>query len=176
MCKRIFKSETSSTGEIPFYKIGTFGGTPDAFIPHELYEDYKNRYPFPKKGDVLISAAGTIGKEVVYDGEPAYFQDSNIVWIDNDETQVTNAYLRYLYQIIDWETDGGTIQRLYNDNIRRTKIVVPSLEEQARIASILNKFDALVNDLSSGLPAELKARRQQYEHYRDRLLTFREAA
>ena len=55
-------------------------------------------------------------------------------------------------------------------------IPVPPLEEQTRIATILDKFDALVNDLSSGLPAEIEARRQQYEHYRDRLLTFREAA
>lgn len=176
MCKRIFKGETSETGEIPFYKIGTFGGAPDALISRELYEDYKDRYPFPKKGDILISAAGTIGKAVIYNGEPAYFQDSNIVWIDNDETQVTNAYLYYLYQIIDWNTDGGTIQRLYNDNIRRTKIVVPPIKEQARIVAILDRFDALVNDLSFGLPAEIKARRQQYTHYRDRLLTFREAA
>lgn len=55
-------------------------------------------------------------------------------------------------------------------------IPVPPLEEQERIVAILDKFDALVNDLSSGLPAEIKARRQQYQHYRDRLLTFPEAA
>ncbi len=56
------------------------------------------------------------------------------------------------------------------------KIPIPPLSEQERIVVILDKFDALVNDLSSGLPAEIKARRQQYEHYRDRLLAFREAA
>lgn len=55
-------------------------------------------------------------------------------------------------------------------------VPVPPLEEQRRIASILDKFDALVNDLSVGLPAELAARRKQYEYYRDRLLTFEEAA
>ncbi len=54
-------------------------------------------------------------------------------------------------------------------------VLVPPLEEQERIVAILDKFDALVNDISIGLPAEIKARRQQYEHYRDRLLTFREA-
>lgn len=54
-------------------------------------------------------------------------------------------------------------------------IPVPSLEEQTRIVAILDKFDALVNDLSSGLPAEIAARRKQYEYYRDRLLTFKEA-
>ena len=174
MCKRIFKDETSATGEIPFFKIGTFGGAPDAFISSELYQDYKERYPFPKKGDILISAAGTIGRTVIYDGQPAYFQDSNIVWIDNDEAQVTNAYLYYLYQIIEWETDGGTIQRLYNDNIRRTKIVIPTLSEQTRIVTILDKFDALTNSLTEGLPREIELRRKQYQHYRDQLLSFPE--
>jgi len=176
MCKRVFKSETSRQGEIPFYKIGTFGGTPDAFISRGLYQEYKSRYSFPKKGDILISAAGTIGRAIPYDGEDAYFQDSNIVWIDNDESLVTNKYLWHWYQVVQWTTDGGTIQRLYNENLRQTKIAIPSLSEQARIVAILDQFDALVNDLSRGLPAEIKARRQQYEHYRDRLLSFREAA
>ena len=69
---------------------------------------------------------------------------------------------------------GGTIARLYNDNISKARIPVPPLEEQARIVAILDRFDALCNDLSSGLPAEIEARRKQYEYYRDRLLTFRE--
>ena len=63
-----------------------------------------------------------------------------------------------------------------SDGLAKLAIPMPPLEEQARIVAILDKFDALVNDLSSGLPAEIAARRQQYEHYRDRLLTFREAA
>jgi type I restriction enzyme, S subunit len=176
MCKRVFKDQTSPTGEVPFFKIGTFGGEPDAYISRDLYESYRARFPFPKRGDVLISAAGTIGRAVQYDGEPAYFQDSNIVWIANDESVVKNAYLRYWYRVIEWTTDGGTIRRLYNENIRRARIAVPSLVEQERIVAILDKLDALVNDLSIGLPAELKARRQQHEHFRNRLLTFREAA
>ena len=55
-----------------------------------------------------------------------YFQDSNIVWIENDETQVLNKYLFYFYKIAKWDiAEGGTIQRLYNDNLKKTKIPVP---------------------------------------------------
>lgn len=175
MCKRIMKDQTHKQGEIPFYKIGTFGGTADAYISRELFEDYRARFKFPKKGDLLISAAGTIGKTVVFDGKDSYFQDSNIVWVDNDETIVTNRYLYHIYKIINWKTDGGTIRRLYNDNLRNTIIPVPSMEEQQRIVSILDRFEALTTDLQSGLPAEIEARRQQYEYYRNKLLTFDQA-
>jgi type I restriction enzyme S subunit len=53
-------------------------------------------------------------------------------------------------------------------------IPIPSLEEQKRVVSILDRFDTLVNDITQGLPAEIAARRKQYEYYRDKLLTFRE--
>lgn len=184
MCKRILKNETKSEGDIPFYKIGTFGKQADAFIQKEIYESYKNRYSFPKKGDVLISASGTIGRVVVYDGEPAYFQDSNIVWLDNDERIVTNKYLWHFYKIAKWfVSDGGTIDRLYNDNIRKTKIPVPypsdpkqSLAEQDRVVAILDKFDALTTSLKEGLPREIDLRQKQYEYYRDLLLNFAKPA
>jgi type I restriction enzyme, S subunit len=175
MCKRIFKDQTAPVGEIPFYKIGTFGGDPDAFISRDIYEDYRARYPFPNEGDILLSAAGTIGRAVPYDGREAYFQDSNIVWIDNNETVVLNRFLYYQYQVISWSTDGGTIRRLYNDNLRRARIPIPPLQEQARVVAILDDLEMLVTDASVCLPAELAARRKQYEHYRDRLLTFEEA-
>ena len=60
------------------------------------------------------------------------------------------------------------------ENIRKFRVPLPSLEVQARIVSILDRFDALVNDITQGLPAELAARRRQYEYYRDKLLTFKE--
>ncbi|AJW99340.1 type I restriction modification DNA specificity domain protein [Burkholderia gladioli] len=180
MCKRILKNETQSEGDVPFYKIGTFGKQADAFISRGIYESYKSRYSFPKKGDVLISASGTIGRAVVYDGEPAYFQDSNIVWLDNDESIVTNRYLWHYYKIVKWfVSEGGTIDRLYNDNIRKTRIPVPypndperSLVEQARVVAILDKFDALTNSITEGLPREIELRRKQYEYYRDLLFSF----
>ena len=175
MCKRIMKSETSPNGDIPFYKIGTFGGEPNAYISKETFEKYKSLYSFPKKGDILISAAGTIGRTVVYDGEPAYYQDSNIVWIDNDETIVLNRYLYYIYQLSPWQiSTGGIIARLYNDNIANAKINIPPIKKQERIVSILDRFDKLCNDISEGLPAEIEARRKQYEYYRDKLLSFEE--
>ena len=79
MCKRVMKHQTLSSGEIPFYKIGTFGGTPDAYIARDLFEDFRSRFSYPKKGDILLSAAGTIGRTVVFDGMDSYFQDSNIL-------------------------------------------------------------------------------------------------
>lgn len=175
MCKRIMKAETSTDGEVPFYKIGTFGKEANAYISQETYEKYKSMYKFPKKGDILISAAGTIGRTVVYDGTPAYFQDSNIVWIDNDESIVLNKFLIYCYAMKPWNVStGGTIARLYNDNILKAKIPVPSLEEQEKIVSIIEKFSMLSNNISESLPAEIEARQKQYEYYRDKLLTFKE--
>lgn len=168
MCKRIMKNQTSNKGDIPFYKIGTFGGMPDAYISKDLFESYKTLYSYPKKGYILISAAGTIGRTVVYDGNDAYFQDSNIVWIDNDESFITNHFLRYLYEKIEWKVDGGTIKRLYNYNLRSTIIPIPSKEEQSRIVGILDQFEAII----ANLEAQLKEREKQYEYYRNKLLTF----
>ncbi|EIX9309489.1 restriction endonuclease subunit S [Klebsiella pneumoniae] len=180
MCKRILKNETLPEGDVPFYKIGTFGKKANAFISRDVFEAYKNKYSFPKKGDVLISASGTIGRTVIYDGEPAYFQDSNIVWLENDESIVTNKYLWHFYKIAKWAvSEGGTIDRLYNDNIRKTKIIVPypsdpskSLAEQNRVVAILEKFDALTSSISEGLPREIELRQKQYEYYRDLLFSF----
>lgn len=176
MCKRILKEQTNTTGGIPFYKIGTFGKTPDAYISEELFDEYRAKYSYPKKGDILISCSGTIGRTVVFDGEPAYFQDSNIVWLEHDGTIVNNKYLLYCYKKQPWQiSTGGTIARLYNDNILKAKIPVPPIEEQKRIVDILERFDALYDDIFAGLPVEIEARQKQYEYYRDKLLTFEPA-
>lgn len=148
MCKRIFAHQTSKIGNIPFYKIGTFGKEADAYISSQLYEEYKAKYSYPEKGDVLISAAGTLGRTVVFDGHPAYFQDSNIVWLKIDKSQLSNDYLAQYYKVIKWaSSEGSTISRLYNGIIRDTEILLPPLKEQAAIAKALSDVDSLIFSL-----------------------------
>ena len=144
MCKRIFKDETVDDGEIPFYKIGTFGSEPDAYISRELYEEYRSKYSYPHKGDILLSASGTIGRIVEYNGEEAYFQDSNIVWLSHDET-ISNLFLKTLYPIVKWNgIEGSTIKRLYNDNFLKTQFMMPSLAEQTQIGTFFSTLDHLI--------------------------------
>ncbi|PIQ80055.1 MAG: restriction endonuclease subunit S [Parcubacteria group bacterium CG11_big_fil_rev_8_21_14_0_20_41_14] len=145
MCKRVFKEETSDTGEIPFYKIGTFGKDPDAFISQKLFDSYRKKFSFPKVGDVLLSASGTIGRKVKYDGKPAYFQDSNIIWLEHDESKILNSFLFYLYDTITWQTEGSTIKRLYNSILLRKMVPVPSIDNQKRIVEILSAVDEKIS-------------------------------
>ena len=163
MCKRILKSETNPYFGIPFYKIGTFGKIADAFIDPLLYKHYKKSYSFPRKGDVLISAAGTIGKSVIYNGEDAYFQDSNIVWIEHDQSIVLNEFLYYLLNSIQWiPSKGSTIFRLYNDDIRNKEVFLPSIKEQRGIVSVLSSIDRKI-ELNRTINQNLRARREQRE-------------
>ncbi|MHB1399813.1 MAG: restriction endonuclease subunit S [Trichloromonadaceae bacterium] len=153
MCKRILKEQTSPHGDIPFYKIGTFGGVPDAYISREIYEKFRDSYPFPKNGAVLISAAGTIGRAVRYNGELAYFQDSNIVWLDNSEKLIGDNFLFFLYQLIDWSPSVGAIQRLYNENILGAQVKFPSIPEQQKITDCLTSLDDLITAQTQKLAA-----------------------
>ena len=144
MCRRVFKHQTGEFGDIPFFKIGTFGGIPDAFISNELFENFKSKYPYPKKGDILISASGSIGRTVVFTGKKEYFQDSNIVWLKHDDG-IINLFLKHLYSVVRWAgIEGSTIKRLYNDNILNTEIMLPSVQEQVKIAFILDQIDNLI--------------------------------
>ena len=144
MNRRVFKEQTLSNGPVPFYKIGTFGGEPDAFISEELYQKYREHFPYPKVGDILLSASGSIGKTVEYKGEKAYFQDSNIVWLDHD-SNVINTFLKYFYLVVNWSgLEGSTIKRLYNKNILETKIAFPCRSEQALIGNFFESIDGLI--------------------------------
>lgn len=149
MCRRIFQSQTKAYGAIPFYKISTFGGKADAYISQELYEQYKALYPYPEKGDVLISAAGTVGKTVIFDGKDSYFQDSNIVWLKVDKNAIDRKFLWWFYRSYPWEAlEGTTIQRLYNSIILKTEIHLPDKPEQEEIVRTLSQFDTYIDDLA----------------------------
>ena len=144
MCRRIFKEQTSESGDIPFYKIGTFGGQADAYISSELFAEYRSKYPYPKEGDILISASGSIGRTVEFTGKNEYFQDSNIVWLNHDD-RLDNAFLKCFYSVVKWAgIEGSTIKRLYNDNILNTVISMPSVAEQKRIGTFFTELDNLI--------------------------------
>ena len=144
MCRRIFKEQTSESGDIPFYKIGTFGGQADAYISSELFAEYKSKYPYPKEGDILISASGSIGRTVEFTGKNEYFQDSNIVWLSHDD-KLDNTFLKCFYSVVKWAgIEGSTIKRLYNDNILNTVISMPSVDEQKKIGRFFKGIDNLI--------------------------------
>ena len=143
MCKRIFKEQTSEEGDVPFYKIGTFGGAPDAYISRELFEEYKKAYQYPIKGDILISASGSIGRTVEYTGKDEYFQDSNIVWLKHGD-EIDNAFLKVLHSVVECSCEGSTIKRLYNDNFLKSEFMLPKIEEQIRIGKYFGLLDNLI--------------------------------
>ena len=144
MNKRIFKNETSSNGDVPFFKIGTFGKKADSYISNAKFNEYKNKYSYPKIGDVLISASGTLGRTVVYDGSRAYYQDSNIVWLET-YGKIDNRFLLQYYHTLHWnKAEGGTIKRLYNKDILGLSITLPTIEEQKCIGIFFQKLDYLI--------------------------------
>ena len=153
MCKRVFKEQTSENGEVPFFKIGTFGDKPDAYISYKLFDELKTKYPYPQKGTVLLSASGTVGRQVIYNGEDAYYQDSNIVWLEHDAT-IMDGFLKQFYSIVKWKgLEGSTIKRLYNKTILDTMFYLPSLPEQQKIADFLSTIDEIIQSTESELTA-----------------------
>jgi type I restriction enzyme, S subunit len=146
MCKRIFAHETNPNSGVPFFKIGTLGGKPDAFISEALYRQYRRAYNFPRRGEILITCSGTIGKCLVYDGEDAYYQDSNIIWLSNPEQEVRNDFLYLIVSTVDWgKLNSTTITRIYGPDLRALAIRFPfDTAEQHRIASCLASLDAQI--------------------------------
>ena len=160
MCKRILASQTNTDGGVPFYKIGTIGSTPDTYISKELFDDYKEKYNYPHKGEVMITCAGTVGKCVVYDGKDAYYQDSNIVWIDNPSQNISNGFLYHLMANVDWrKLNSTTIIRIYNDDLKNLKLNYPKKEEQQKISKLLTLLDeriATQNKIIDGLQSLMR--------------------
>ena len=139
------------------------------------------RLRFAQPGDVIIAAVGEtvadVGTGVAWLGTTpvAYHDDSFALHHDQDPRYISHALRTSEYhRQKDRFVSRAKVKRLSARGIEQIRIPLPALDEQRRIADILDDFDALVNDLSSGLPAEIEARRKQYEYYRDRLLTFSE--
>lgn len=135
-----------------------------------------------KAGDVLFSGTGTIGRTALIAEDPHDWNIKEGVYaITPKPARVLSRFLIYILHSslvrnrILASADGATVASVSMTSLRRIRIPVPPPEIQHEIVSILDAFDGLVNDLSAGLPAEIAARRQQYEHYRDRLLIFDEA-
>ena len=90
----------------------------------------------------MITCAGTVGKCVIYDGKDAYYQDSNIVWIDNPSQCISNSFLYHLLAKVDWrKLNSTTIIRIYNDDLRNLKLNYPQIEEQQKISRLLSLLD-----------------------------------
>ena len=157
MCKRIFKEETLDKGDVPFYKIGTFGGKADSYITNELFESYKKKYSYPSKGDTLISCSGTVGRCVIFDGSPSYFQDSNIVWLEPNDKNLDydKFYLTSVLENLRWDSlSSSTIKRIYSKDLLEKEWFIPCLDEQQIIAefiSMLNNKLAIENEKLSSL-------------------------
>ena len=164
MCKRIMAAQTNTEGGVPFYKIGTIGGKADAYISKDLFDEYKMKYSFPHKGEVMITCAGTVGKCIIYNGEDSYYQDSNIVWIDNPNEIISNDFLYHLLSKINWShLNSTTIVRIYNDDLRNLKLYYPHHDEQKKIThlfqlineriatqnKIIDKLQSLIKGISS---------------------------
>lgn len=129
-------------------EILNFQGSTHQYGVGSFSKRYKMLYPYPEKGDVLISAAGTIGKTIIFDGKDAYFQDSNIVWLKVND-KIDRNFLWWFYRSYPWNAlEGTTIQRLYNNIILNTEIHLPEKTEQINIAKTLSKFDTYIDDLA----------------------------
>ena len=129
-------------------------------------------------GDILVAMSGaTTGKIGTYKEEDTAYLNQRIgKFIPKQRLDNRFLYHFLLTQVNEmYRISGGGAQPNLSSNDLKSKILIPlpSLEEQKRIASILDRFDSLTNDLTEGLPAEIEKRRQQYEYYRDKLLTFK---
>ena len=168
MCKRIMAAQTNTEGGVPFYKIGTIGGKADAYISKDLFDEYKMKYSFPHKGEVMITCAGTVGKCIIYNGEDSYYQDSNIVWIDNPNEIISNDFLYHLLSKINWShLNSTTIVRIYNDDLRNLKLYYPHHDEQKKIThlfQLINERIATQNKIIDKLQSLIKGIAQKIVH------------
>lgn len=150
------------TGDIPVI----LGGQEPAYYCNQSNHDGEA---------IVISRSGAYAGFVSFWNCPIFVTDGFII----EATDVLNLkflyhYLKNIQQDLHNTKRGGGVPHVRGNEIMNMKIPVPPLSEQKRIVEILDRLDSLCNDISIGLRAEIKARQQQYEHYRDKLLTFKE--
>ena len=140
--------------------------------------DYVNSYIF--EGNYLLVSED--GANLLARSTPIAFSISGKNWVNNHAHVLkfnnifTQKYIEHYINMIDVAQyiSGGAQPKLNQENLNKMLLPVPSQSEQQRIVSILDKFEALVNDLTEGLPAEIAAVQEQYEYYRNKLLTFKD--
>ena len=130
-------------------------------------------------GDVLFSGTGTIGETAVISEPPTNWNIKEGIYVIKPRKEVLHPrYLMYILRTdalrsaIFKKVAGGTVKSIPMAEMRNLRVPVPSLKIQKRLVEVLDNFDSICTDLSSGLPAEIEARQKQYEYYRDKLLTF----
>ena len=173
----------SGVGCIHYGQIHTHFGVYAAKTKTFVNPKFATRLRKANKGDLVIATTseddGGVAKAVAWIGDKRVAVSTDTYILQHPHNP---KYLSYFFETEFFRKQkkplitGTKVRRISGKNLAKIKIPVPPLEIQHEIADILDKFDALVNDLSIGLPAEINARRKQYEYYRDRLLTFKEAA
>lgn len=168
-------------GQIYTY-YGTFADKTKSFVSPELAKKLKK----VQKGDVIITNTSEnledVGKAVVWCGGDEIVTGGHATIFKPENQKIDGKYFAYYTQTKMFFNEkrkyakGTKVIDVSATDMSKIKIPLPSLSEQHRIVSILDKFETLVNDISIGLPAEIKARRSQYEYYRNQLLTFPEYA
>ena len=134
----------------------------------------KTTVPAYKKDNILIARVG-VNAGYVYIAKGEYDVSDNTLIVELKD----NVNLKYVYYQLSninlhQYARGGGQPLITAGQMKQVSIPVPSLEKQNKIVDILDRFDKLCNDISEGLPAEIEARKKQYEYYRDKLLTFKE--
>ena len=133
---------------------------------------YSKNYRVDVQSCVTIAARGTIGYHEVRYGK--FTPIIRLITLIPDEKIVSAKYLHYALYGHEFKTSGGSIPQLTTPTVKQLDLIIPPIEEQNRIVSILDKFDKLTNDITVGIPAEIEFRIQQYEYYRNKLLSFEE--